>query len=84
MGRNKGWNREPWWGGEGGGGESHCCFPPLQIPSHLNCPTELIWEGKREVFPLPPPMEPLNYPNSTGLRYEAQHVRECLLKGEGA
>lgn len=53
----------------------------VEIPSHLNCPTELIWEGKREVFPLPPPMEPLNYPNSTGLRYEAQHVRECLLKG---
>lgn len=53
----------------------------VEIPSHLNCPTELIWEGKREVFPLPPPAEPLNYPNSTGLRYEAQHVRECLLKG---
>ena len=81
----KGWNGEA--GGEGRrrGGESHCCLPPqptLQIPSHLNCPTELIWEGKKEVFPLPPPVEPLNFPGSTGLRYEAQHVRECLLKGD--
>ena len=69
----------------GGGGLNHTavCPPnPLQIPSHLNCPTELIWEGKKEVFPLPPPVEPLNFPGSTGLRYEAQHVRECLLKGE--
>ncbi|XP_053824349.1 trans-1,2-dihydrobenzene-1,2-diol dehydrogenase isoform X1 [Vidua chalybeata] len=52
-----------------------------ELPSHMNCPTELLWGGRRERFPLPPPAEPLNFPHSTGLRYEAQHVRECLLQG---
>ncbi|XP_065514075.1 trans-1,2-dihydrobenzene-1,2-diol dehydrogenase [Caloenas nicobarica] len=64
-----------------------------QFPSHMNCPTELVLGGgpqdggpqaggpRRELFPLPPPDQPLNFPHGTGLRYEAQHVRECLLKG---
>ncbi|KAM4751785.1 trans-1,2-dihydrobenzene-1,2-diol dehydrogenase [Cyanocitta cristata] len=52
-----------------------------EFPSHMNCPTELLFGGRRELFPLPPPSEPLNFPHSTGLRYEAQHVRECLLQG---
>ncbi|CAN8179169.1 unnamed protein product [Coccothraustes coccothraustes] len=47
----------------------------------MNCPTELLWGGRCERFPLPPPAEPPNFPHSTGLRYEAQHVRECLLRG---
>ncbi|XP_027487951.1 trans-1,2-dihydrobenzene-1,2-diol dehydrogenase, partial [Corapipo altera] len=52
-----------------------------QFPEHMNCPTELIWGGNKEVFPLPPPSQPLNFSNGTGLRFEAQHVRECLLQG---
>ncbi|XP_065715705.2 trans-1,2-dihydrobenzene-1,2-diol dehydrogenase [Patagioenas fasciata] len=64
-----------------------------QFPSHMNCPTELVLGGgpqdggphgggpRREIFPLPPPDQPLNFPHGTGLRYEAQHVRQCLLKG---
>ncbi|NWW59749.1 DHDH dehydrogenase, partial [Ifrita kowaldi] len=52
-----------------------------EFPSHMNCPTELLFGGCRELFPLPLPSEPLNFPHSTGLRYEAQHVRECLLQG---
>ncbi|KAM6996780.1 trans-1,2-dihydrobenzene-1,2-diol dehydrogenase isoform 1-T1 [Passerculus sandwichensis] len=52
-----------------------------ELPTHMNCPTELHWGGRRERFPLPPPAEPPNFPHSTGLRYEAQHVRECLLQG---
>ncbi|NWR40638.1 DHDH dehydrogenase, partial [Tachuris rubrigastra] len=55
-----------------------------EIPDNMNCPTELLWGGRREVFPLPPPSEPLNFPHGTGLRFEAQHVRECLLQGEGS
>ncbi|XP_039909671.2 LOW QUALITY PROTEIN: trans-1,2-dihydrobenzene-1,2-diol dehydrogenase [Hirundo rustica] len=64
-------------GGAALGGPKGCA----QLPSHMNCPTELLWGGHRERFPLPPPAEPLNFPHSTGLRYEAQHVRECLLQG---
>uniref|UniRef100_A0A8C3MK78 Trans-1,2-dihydrobenzene-1,2-diol dehydrogenase n=1 Tax=Geospiza parvula TaxID=87175 RepID=A0A8C3MK78_GEOPR len=52
--------------------------PPAADPHELPHGAAL---GRRERFPLPPPAEPLNFPHSTGLRYEAQHVRECLLQG---
>ncbi|XP_064359669.1 trans-1,2-dihydrobenzene-1,2-diol dehydrogenase [Dromaius novaehollandiae] len=52
-----------------------------QFPTHMNCPTELEVGGQREHFPLPPPALPLCFAHGTGLRYEAQHVRECLLRG---
>nr|XP_005312870.1 trans-1,2-dihydrobenzene-1,2-diol dehydrogenase-like [Chrysemys picta bellii] len=54
----------------------------IQLPSQMWSPTELVVNGQHEEFPLPPPpSQPLNFPKSTGLRYEAQHVRQCLLKG---
>lgn len=53
----------------------------IQLPSQMWSPTELVVNGQRETFPLPPPSQPLNFANSTGLRYEAQHVRQCLLQG---
>ncbi|KAK5921101.1 hypothetical protein CgunFtcFv8_024837 [Champsocephalus gunnari] len=37
--------------------------------------------GKEMQFPLPEASMPLNFTNSTGLRYEAEEVRQCLLKG---
>lgn len=37
--------------------------------------------GTETEFPLPEPDMPLNYINSVGLRYEAEEVRRCLLKG---
>lgn len=30
---------------------------------------------------MPEPYLPLNFLNSTGMRYEAEEVRQCLLKG---
>ncbi len=32
-------------------------------------------------YPYPEAKQPFNFTNSIGLRYEAQHVRECLEKG---
>lgn len=45
------------------------------------CPTELEVNGKEMHFPLPETDLPLNYIHSAGLRYEAEEVRCCLLKG---
>ncbi|KAM9039402.1 trans-1,2-dihydrobenzene-1,2-diol dehydrogenase isoform X2 [Sarcophilus harrisii] len=54
-----------------------------QIPAHMWCPTELVVNGKRTEFPLPeaPGVDKLNFTNSMGMVYEAQHVRQCLLQG---
>lgn len=53
----------------------------FQIPEHMWCPTALEVNGKVTEYPLPEPYLPLNFPNSTGMRYEAEEVRQCLLKG---
>uniref|UniRef100_A0A673XVE2 Trans-1,2-dihydrobenzene-1,2-diol dehydrogenase n=1 Tax=Salmo trutta TaxID=8032 RepID=A0A673XVE2_SALTR len=47
----------------------------------MHCPTTLEVNGKMTQYPLPEPSLPLNFTNSTGLRYEAEEVRQCLLKG---
>lgn len=46
------------------------------------CPTFLETPNGTEEHPLPAPGKPLNYHNGTGLRYEAQEVRKCLLEGK--
>lgn len=58
----------------------------LQLPHPFWCSTRLEtpkgvydFEGVSLDFPLPPLAQPTNYPNSVGLRYEAQTVREYLL-----
>merc|ERR1719232_1318408 len=38
-------------------------------------------DGKIVEFPLPEGPHEFNFWNSAGLGFEAQHVRECLLKG---
>lgn len=53
----------------------------LQIPEHMWCPTSLVVNGKETQYPLPEPYLPLNFCNSTGLRYQAEEVRQCLHKG---
>ncbi|XP_063000369.1 trans-1,2-dihydrobenzene-1,2-diol dehydrogenase-like [Elgaria multicarinata webbii] len=53
----------------------------IEIPSPFWCPTELVINGQKGEFPLPPPTQKLHFTNSSGLRYEAEHVRQCLLKG---
>ncbi|KAM4744631.1 trans-1,2-dihydrobenzene-1,2-diol dehydrogenase-like isoform 3-T3 [Anableps anableps] len=53
----------------------------IQIPARMWCPTSLIVNGKETQYPLPEPCLPLNFHNSTGMRYEAEEVRQCLLKG---
>ncbi|XP_062404694.1 trans-1,2-dihydrobenzene-1,2-diol dehydrogenase-like [Sardina pilchardus] len=53
----------------------------IRIPSPMWCPSALVVNGKETEYPLPEPCMPMNFTNSTGLRYEAQEVRQCLLKG---
>ena len=45
------------------------------------CPTQIIVNGENHDFPLPTAPLETNYPNSQGMTYEIQSVRECLLKG---
>ncbi|CAL8243380.1 unnamed protein product [Lota lota] len=53
----------------------------VRVPAHMWCPTSLIVNGKETLYPVPEPYLPLNFLNSTGMRYEAEEVRQCLLKG---
>ncbi|KAM9545470.1 trans-1,2-dihydrobenzene-1,2-diol dehydrogenase-like [Salvelinus alpinus] len=53
----------------------------IRVPEHMWCPTSLVVNGKEIQYPLPEPYLPLNFINSTGMRYEAEEVRQCLLKG---
>lgn len=53
----------------------------MKIPAHMWCPTSLIVNGKETEFPVPEPHIPINFLLSTGMRYEAEEVRQCLLKG---
>ncbi|XP_037553492.1 trans-1,2-dihydrobenzene-1,2-diol dehydrogenase [Nematolebias whitei] len=53
----------------------------IKVPFPMWCPTSLVVNGKETQFPLAEPSLPLNFLNSTGMRYEAEEVRQCLLKG---
>ncbi|XP_030620820.1 trans-1,2-dihydrobenzene-1,2-diol dehydrogenase [Chanos chanos] len=53
----------------------------IRVPAHMWCPTSLVVNGKETQYPVPEPYIPLNFINSTGMRYEAEEVRQCLLKG---
>lgn len=53
----------------------------IRVPAHMWSPTSLIVNGKETQYPVPEPCLPLNFINSTGMRYEAEEVRRCLLKG---
>ncbi|XP_076011388.1 trans-1,2-dihydrobenzene-1,2-diol dehydrogenase-like [Genypterus blacodes] len=53
----------------------------IRIPAHIWSPTSLVVNGKETKYPVPEPGLPLNFLNSTGMRYEAEEVRQCLLKG---
>lgn len=53
----------------------------IKVPAHMWCPTSLVVNGKETQYPLPKPHIPLNFLLSTGMRFEAEEVRQCLLKG---
>ncbi|XP_053121815.1 trans-1,2-dihydrobenzene-1,2-diol dehydrogenase-like [Hemicordylus capensis] len=53
----------------------------IKIPDHMNSPTIMFLKGNCWEWPLPPSPEPLFFKHDMGLRYEAEHVRQCLLKG---
>lgn len=53
----------------------------IKVLGPMHCPTTLVVNDKETEYPLPEPCLPMNFTNSTGLRYEAEEVRQCLLKG---
>ncbi|XP_026233422.1 trans-1,2-dihydrobenzene-1,2-diol dehydrogenase [Anabas testudineus] len=53
----------------------------IKVPNSMWCPTSLVVNGKETQYPVPDPHLPLNFLNSTGMSYEAEEVRQCLLKG---
>ncbi|XP_039867120.1 trans-1,2-dihydrobenzene-1,2-diol dehydrogenase [Simochromis diagramma] len=53
----------------------------VRVPAPMWCPTSLVVNEKETEYPVPEPYLPLNFINSTGMRYEAEEVRQCLLKG---
>ncbi|XP_014882817.1 trans-1,2-dihydrobenzene-1,2-diol dehydrogenase-like [Poecilia latipinna] len=53
----------------------------IEVPSPMWCPTSLVVNKKETQYPVPEPSLPLNFTNSTGKRFEAGEVRQCLLKG---
>ncbi|XP_071941909.1 trans-1,2-dihydrobenzene-1,2-diol dehydrogenase-like [Antedon mediterranea] len=54
-------------------------FFPFWCPTHLQIADEKGVENLS--FILPKPGKPLNFDNSTGMRFEAQAVRDCLQQG---
>lgn len=56
-------------------------FNFLQIDKFW-CPTSIIdIDGSNQEWPLPEAKHAFNYPNSCGLRYEAEATRQCIRKG---
>ncbi|XP_016141204.1 trans-1,2-dihydrobenzene-1,2-diol dehydrogenase [Sinocyclocheilus grahami] len=53
----------------------------IKVPAHMWCPTSLMVNGVETQYPVPEPSLPLNFINSTGMCYEAEEVRRCLLHG---
>ncbi|KAL1257238.1 hypothetical protein QQF64_012783 [Cirrhinus molitorella] len=53
----------------------------IKVPAHMWCPTSLMVNGVETQYPVPDPALPLNFTNSTGMSYEAEEVRRCLLNG---
>lgn len=65
-----------------------CSKGKICIPEPFHCPetyTEELDDTKTPQlvdFTLPPPPMEMVFPNSMGLRFEAEHVRECLIAGK--
>ena len=52
------------------------------LPQPFHCAHEIILaDGTKETYPLHEGRYPFIFGNSSNLRHQAQHVRECLLKG---
>ncbi|CAI9732044.1 trans-1,2-dihydrobenzene-1,2-diol dehydrogenase isoform X3 [Octopus vulgaris] len=54
----------------------------IYIPGPFWSPTKIEVNGEEREFPLPKSDAKYYYPNSAGLAYEAEAVRQCLEKGQ--
>ncbi len=56
---------------------------PFWCSTHLETPKGVYDKPTvSKEYPLPEPSMPSNYPNCTGMRYEAEEVYDCLMKGQ--
>ncbi|XP_064596840.1 trans-1,2-dihydrobenzene-1,2-diol dehydrogenase-like [Liolophura sinensis] len=53
----------------------------IKIHNPMWCPTEVTLPSETITFDLPKTDAKFTFPNSSGLSYEADHVRQCILKG---
>lgn len=62
------------------------CFIDFVILSQIKqifCSTSIIdVDGTEKTWPLPPAKYDFYYPNSCGLKYEAEAIRECIRAGK--
>ncbi|KAK3106519.1 hypothetical protein FSP39_021638 [Pinctada imbricata] len=55
----------------------------IHLPDYFWCPTEVLLPSGKMTCPLEPEdPSAYVYPNSMGLRYEADEVRKCIMEGE--
>lgn len=53
----------------------------IKLEQYFHCAQKVILNGTEHSFPYPPNTPEMNFPDGRGLRFEADHVRELLLKG---
>lgn len=59
------------------------CIHLFKIPNFWWCPTDAeLSDGTEKFCPLPQAKLEFKYPNSCGLRYEADAVRKCIRSGK--
>lgn len=54
----------------------------MKVPTFWCPPSVIDVDGNEKTWPLPKATQHFNYPNSCGLRYEADETRKCIRAGK--